>query len=119
MRSSSTSTRFVNGKKITTKKVVDNGQESVSTYENDVLKSHTVNGVQQALQQQDSPQRRDSHRQERRETSSPLVTRVVVSNQQRPVGSGRRHHPHSSGHSHSHPGVPGHHVRSHPSHQGR
>ena len=71
MRSSSTSTRFVNGKKITTKRytklkkslgvvfycilffllfrVVDNGVETVKTYENDVLKSHTVNGQKQAI----------------------------------------------------------------------
>jgi len=49
MRSSSTSTRFVNGKKITTKKVVDNGVETVKTYENDILKSHTVNGQKQAI----------------------------------------------------------------------
>ena len=50
MRSSSTSTRMVNGKKITQKKVVDNGVETVATYENGVLKSHTVNGVAQALE---------------------------------------------------------------------
>ena len=50
MRSSSTSTRFVNGKKVLTKKVVDNGVETVTTYENDVLKSQTVNGVPQAIQ---------------------------------------------------------------------
>ncbi|QQP49385.1 DnaJ -like protein subfamily B member 6-A [Caligus rogercresseyi] len=35
MRSSSTSTRIVNGKKITTKKMLDNGVESVKVYEND------------------------------------------------------------------------------------
>merc|ERR1719244_2146178 len=50
MRSSSTSTRFVNGKKITTKKVFDNGVETVTTYENDILKSQTVNGDNQAIQ---------------------------------------------------------------------
>jgi len=50
MRSSSTSTRIVNGKKVTTKKEVSNGVETVSTYENGVLKSHTVNGVAQALE---------------------------------------------------------------------
>jgi DnaJ family protein B protein 6 len=50
MRSSSSSTRFLNGKKIMTKKVVDNGVETVTTYENDVLKSQTVNGVPQAIQ---------------------------------------------------------------------
>ena len=40
----SMSTRFVNGKKITTKKTFANGVETVKTYENDVLVSHTVNG---------------------------------------------------------------------------
>jgi len=52
VRSSSTSTRIVNGRKVTTKKVVDNGVETVTTYENDVLKSQTVNGVPAALQAQ-------------------------------------------------------------------
>lgn len=56
MRSQSTSTRYVNGKKITTKRVVDNGVETVKTYENDVLKSHTVNGQRQALEQQQEQQ---------------------------------------------------------------
>ncbi|XP_014252782.1 dnaJ homolog subfamily B member 6-like isoform X2 [Cimex lectularius] len=45
----STSTRFIDGKKITTKKVVENGKETVMQYENDVLKSKTVNGVKQSL----------------------------------------------------------------------
>merc|ERR1712218_179021 len=47
MSSSSTSTSIVNGKKVTTKKVVNNGVETVKVYENDVLKSHRVNGEQQ------------------------------------------------------------------------
>lgn len=38
----STSTNFVNGKKITTKKVYQNGKETVSVYENDVLISKNV-----------------------------------------------------------------------------
>ena len=49
MRSSSTSTRIINGRKVTTKKVMDNGVETVTTYENDVLKSQTVNGVAQGV----------------------------------------------------------------------
>lgn len=61
MHSSSTSTRFVNGKKVTTKKVVDNGVETVKTYENDVLKSHTVNGQRQALNDQPSPRHHHQH----------------------------------------------------------
>ena len=35
------------GKKITTKKTVNNGVESVKIYENDVLTSHKVNGQEQ------------------------------------------------------------------------
>ncbi|CAH2259264.1 dnaJ homolog subfamily B member 6 isoform X1 [Pararge aegeria] len=49
MRSTTTSTRIVNGKKITTKKVMENGRETVMSYENGVLKSKTVNGVPQSL----------------------------------------------------------------------
>jgi len=58
VRSSSSSTRIVNGRKVTTKKVIDNGVETITTYENDVLKSQTVNGVPQAIQGQGSPQHR-------------------------------------------------------------
>ncbi|CAH1156118.1 unnamed protein product [Phaedon cochleariae] len=49
VKRTSTSTRFVNGRKITTKKVHENGRETVFSYENDVLKSKTVNGVPQSL----------------------------------------------------------------------
>lgn len=49
MKSMSTSTNYVNGKKITTKRIVDNGVETVETFEDDVLKSRAVNGQQQML----------------------------------------------------------------------
>lgn len=49
IKRTSTSTRFVNGKKITTKKVMENGKETVFSYENDVLTSKTVNGVPQSI----------------------------------------------------------------------
>lgn len=49
-RSTSTSTKVVNGKKIVTKKVVENGQETVVVEEDGHVKSHTVNGVAQALE---------------------------------------------------------------------
>ncbi|KAK9752149.1 DnaJ domain [Popillia japonica] len=49
VKRTSTSTRFVNGKKITTKRIYENGKETVMSYENDVLKSKTVNGVPQSL----------------------------------------------------------------------
>lgn len=45
--SESMSSRFVNGKKITTKKSCANGVETVKIFENDVLVSHTVNGESQ------------------------------------------------------------------------
>ena len=47
VKSSLSSTRFVNGTKVTTQKVVDNGVETVKVYENDVLRKHTVNGEEQ------------------------------------------------------------------------
>lgn len=49
MKQTSTSTRFIDGKKIITKKVKENGNETVMIYENDVLKSKTVNGVPAAI----------------------------------------------------------------------
>lgn len=49
MKKTSTSTKFVNGKKITTKKVTDSGVETVTILENDVIKSRMVNGVAQPL----------------------------------------------------------------------
>lgn len=49
VKRTSTSTKFVNGKKITTKKIFENGKETIMSYENDVLKSKTVNGVPQSL----------------------------------------------------------------------
>ncbi|VVC42161.1 DnaJ domain, conserved site,DnaJ domain [Cinara cedri] len=49
MKRTSISTRFANGKKITTKKISEAGKEIVETYENDMLKSKTINGVAQAI----------------------------------------------------------------------
>ena len=48
-KSTSTSTKVVNGKKVTTKKVIENGKETVEIYENDKLKSRTVDGVAQIM----------------------------------------------------------------------
>lgn len=42
IKKTSTSTRFVNGKKIVTKKVIENGKETTTVFENDVLKCKTV-----------------------------------------------------------------------------
>ncbi|KAG5308967.1 DNJ6B protein, partial [Pseudoatta argentina] len=49
VKRTSTSTRFIDGKKITTKKVYENGKEIIMSYENDILKSKTVNGVPQSI----------------------------------------------------------------------
>ncbi|CAD5112106.1 DgyrCDS1348 [Dimorphilus gyrociliatus] len=43
-RSVSTSTKIVNGKKIVTKRIIENGKETVTVEENGVLKSTKVNG---------------------------------------------------------------------------
>ncbi|XP_068987415.1 dnaJ homolog subfamily B member 3-like [Bombus flavifrons] len=51
MRQISISTKFINGKKITIKRTFENGMETIMSYENDVLKSRTVNGVQQLVPQ--------------------------------------------------------------------
>ena len=42
------STRYVNGRKVTTKRTFAGGVETVKTYEDDALVSHTVNGQDQA-----------------------------------------------------------------------
>ncbi|XP_033337321.2 uncharacterized protein LOC117226767 isoform X1 [Megalopta genalis] len=49
VKRTSTSTRFINGKKITTQKVYENGKETIMSFENDVLKSKTVNGVPESI----------------------------------------------------------------------
>ncbi|XP_076460940.1 dnaJ homolog subfamily B member 6-B-like isoform X6 [Babylonia areolata] len=48
-RSTSTSTKVVNGKRVVTRKVVENGKETVEVEEDGVLKSRRVDGVLQAL----------------------------------------------------------------------
>uniref|UniRef100_A0A8C6NWW6 DnaJ heat shock protein family (Hsp40) member B6b n=3 Tax=Nothobranchius TaxID=28779 RepID=A0A8C6NWW6_NOTFU len=48
-KSVSTSTKIINGRKITTKRTVENGQERVEVVEDGQLKSLTVNGKEQLL----------------------------------------------------------------------
>ncbi|XP_052095878.1 dnaJ homolog subfamily B member 6-like isoform X4 [Mytilus californianus] len=48
-RSTSTSTKIVNGKRIVTKKVVENGKETVTVEEDGVVKSHIVDGKSMAI----------------------------------------------------------------------
>ncbi|OCT73871.1 dnaJ homolog subfamily B member 6-B isoform X2 [Xenopus laevis] len=45
VRSVSTSTKIVNGRRVTTKRIVENGQERVEVEEDGQLKSLTINGV--------------------------------------------------------------------------
>ena len=48
-RSTSTSTKIVNGKRIVTKKIVENGKETVTVEEDGVVKSQLVNGKPVAI----------------------------------------------------------------------
>ncbi|XP_022076319.1 dnaJ homolog subfamily B member 6-like isoform X1 [Acanthochromis polyacanthus] len=48
-RSMSTSTKIINGRKITTKRIVENGQERVEVEEDGQLRSLTINGKEQLL----------------------------------------------------------------------
>ncbi|XP_069585821.1 dnaJ homolog subfamily B member 6 [Ranitomeya imitator] len=48
-KSVSTSTKMINGRKITTKRIVENGQERVEVEEDGQLKSLTINGVADEL----------------------------------------------------------------------
>lgn len=50
VKSTSKSTKVVNGKKFVTTKIVENGVETVTTEEDGVLKSKTINGVSQAIE---------------------------------------------------------------------
>nr|XP_006825169.1 PREDICTED: dnaJ homolog subfamily B member 6-B-like isoform X1 [Saccoglossus kowalevskii] len=52
VKRTSTSTKIMNGKKITTKKTFENGSETVEVYENGVLQSLTKDGVPQIEYQQ-------------------------------------------------------------------
>ncbi|KAK2839668.1 hypothetical protein Q5P01_013408 [Channa striata] len=48
-KSVSTSTRIINGKRTTTKKIKENGQERIETEEDGVLKSVIINGVEDEM----------------------------------------------------------------------
>ncbi|KAG1687796.1 DnaJ subfamily B member 6 [Nymphon striatum] len=51
IKRTSTSTRFINGKKIVTKRVTESGKETVTIHEDGVIKSKTVDGIKQAIGQ--------------------------------------------------------------------
>uniref|UniRef100_A0A8D0BWZ2 J domain-containing protein n=1 Tax=Salvator merianae TaxID=96440 RepID=A0A8D0BWZ2_SALMN len=74
-RSVSTSTRFINGKRITTKRIVENGQERVEVEENGELKSIQINGVPDDLALGLELSRREQQAlQNRKPSSSPPMT---------------------------------------------
>ncbi|CAF0780111.1 unnamed protein product [Brachionus calyciflorus] len=50
VKSTSKSTKVINGKKFVTTKIVENGVETVITEEDGVVKSKTINGVPQAIE---------------------------------------------------------------------
>ncbi|KAH0951983.1 hypothetical protein HN011_005166 [Eciton burchellii] len=95
MKHTSTSTRFIDGKKITTKKVYENGKETIMSYENDVLKSKTVNGVPQSITSDEA----STSRLQVRENVSDNTMGSHVSTCSDYLKASRiktRHHPHMS-----------------------
>jgi len=67
-RSTSTSSRLVNGRQVTTRRVVENGKETVTVEENGVVTSHTVNGQPVAIDMGNSyamQQQQQQHQQVR------------------------------------------------------
>ena len=64
--SQSISTAYVNGKKITTKKIQQNGQTIIEKYENNELIMKSINGQQQQL---DSIEYNDNDNNKRRKGS--------------------------------------------------
>ncbi|XP_073892588.1 dnaJ homolog subfamily B member 6 isoform X2 [Macaca fascicularis] len=59
-KSISTSTKMVNGRKITTKRIVENGQERVEVEEDGQLKSLTINGFKEGGKRKKQKQREES-----------------------------------------------------------
>ncbi|XP_055737195.1 dnaJ homolog subfamily B member 6-like [Salvelinus fontinalis] len=73
IRSVSTSTKFINGKRITTKRIVENGQERVEVEEDGQLKYLTVNGLEEEDWRQNAFPGPPSHQRYLRNTSqNPL-----------------------------------------------
>lgn len=100
MKRTSTSTRFINGKKITTKKVFENGKETIMSYENDILKSKTVNGVPQSITLNEaSTSRQVTDKASDNHSASSHSTKSMHSDY--PKGSRLKTHHHHHHHSHS------------------
>ncbi|XP_051266908.1 dnaJ homolog subfamily B member 6b isoform X1 [Dicentrarchus labrax] len=92
-RSVSSSTKFINGRKITTKRIVENGQERVEVEEDGQLKSLTVNDIAA-----EEPSEEDFRR--RRQNTLPghsLHQRYLRSSAQNPSEEEEEHGPQSLG----------------------
>ncbi|XP_016315750.1 dnaJ homolog subfamily B member 2-like isoform X1 [Sinocyclocheilus anshuiensis] len=72
-KSVSTSTRIVNGKRITTKKVSENGQERTEVEEDGVLKTVLINGVEDEMALALELSRREQSSQPPRQSQHPLL----------------------------------------------
>ncbi|XP_073702139.1 dnaJ homolog subfamily B member 2 isoform X1 [Garra rufa] len=72
-KSVSTSTRIVNGKRITTKKVRENGQERTEVEEDGVLKTVLINGVEDEMALALELSRREQSSQPPRQPQHPLL----------------------------------------------
>ncbi|KAM4606064.1 dnaJ homolog subfamily B member 6b [Polymixia lowei] len=86
-RSVSTSTKFINGRKITTKRIVENGQERVEVEEDGQLKSLTVNDVGDEDALEDEPR----HRRQNALPGLPLHQRYLR-NAPQPPSEGEDEH---------------------------
>ncbi|KAK2905233.1 hypothetical protein Q8A67_007032 [Cirrhinus molitorella] len=72
-KSVSTSTRIVNGKRITTKKVKENGQERTEVEEDGILKTVLINGVEDEMALALELSRREQSSQPPRQSQHPLL----------------------------------------------
>ncbi|XP_007165533.2 dnaJ homolog subfamily B member 6 isoform X1 [Balaenoptera acutorostrata] len=98
-KSISTSTKVVNGRKITTKRIVENGQERVEVEEDGQLKSLTINGVADE----------DAFAEECRRRGQHALPAQPASTSARPLKSHRpasvpKHAPHPPGEDEDEPG---------------
>ncbi|KAM9337035.1 dnaJ homolog subfamily B member 6b isoform 2-T2 [Symphorus nematophorus] len=84
-RSVSTSTKFINGRKITTKRIVENGQERVEVEEDGQLKSLTVNDIaaEDPLEEE--------YRRRRQNTLPSLHQRYLRNSAQNPLEEEEEH----------------------------
>ncbi|CAL1687745.1 unnamed protein product [Lasius platythorax] len=96
MKRTSTSTRFIDGKKITTKKVFENGKETIMSYENDVLKSKTVNGVPQSITFDEASTSRQVCENVNDNTMGSHSSNAIHSDYLKASRVKTRHHPHTS-----------------------